>query len=103
MSSRPPRKPTAAPLPDAIDALYGLEPVFEPSQAQGESAANPQGTEFTPVQCPYCGEQFETLVDLSAGSANYIEDCQVCCQPIELSLEVDDAGALAGLTPRRTD
>jgi hypothetical protein len=37
-------------------------------------------------------------VDLSVGSFTYVEDCQVCCQPIELAGEVDDAGALVGVT-----
>jgi hypothetical protein len=96
------RKATSALHPDAIDALYGLEPVFEPGQAAACEPAGAQGTQFAPIQCPYCGESFEILADLSAGSASYIEDCQVCCQPIELSLEID-AGALCGLTARRSD
>jgi hypothetical protein len=103
MSSQRPRKPAAPLRPEAIDALYGLEPVYEPAQAQGQSAPGAHGTEFVAIQCPYCGERFETLVDLSAGAACYIEDCQVCCQPMELNLEVDDAGALASLAARRTD
>jgi hypothetical protein len=85
-----------------IDAAYGLEPVFEPGAgaAPGGSA---QGSEFHQVQCPYCGETFETLIDLSAGSATYIEDCQVCCQPIEFKVAVDHAGALESLTVGRGD
>jgi hypothetical protein len=102
MSAQRPRKPQTALPADAIDARYGLEPVFEPGQA-GAEADGAQGSQFEPIQCPYCGESFETLVDLSAGSASYIEDCQVCCQPIELNLEVDDAGALAALAARRAD
>jgi hypothetical protein len=93
------------PAPDAarqIDAEYGLEPVFEPETAPptGES---PGGGEFHEVQCPYCGEAFETLIDLSAGSATYIEDCQICCQPIEFKVEVDHAGALESLGVGRGD
>jgi hypothetical protein len=46
------------------------------------------------ITCPFCGERFEALVDRSAGSQSYIEDCPVCCQPIEMSLDVhgDDDG-----------
>ena len=33
------------------------------------------------IHCPYCGESFETVVDLSAGSRHYTEDCAVCCKP----------------------
>jgi hypothetical protein len=81
--------------------------VIEPSQDQ----AGTPGTEpaqFINVQCPYCGEPFETLVDTSGvdasgGSTCYIEDCQVCCRPIEMRLEVGMDGALIALTPRRSD
>ncbi|KIU43688.1 MULTISPECIES: CPXCG motif-containing cysteine-rich protein [Pseudomonas] len=38
--------------------------------------------------CPYCGEQVETTVDLSGGDQVYIEDCQVCCRPIVFVLQV---------------
>ncbi|VXC79230.1 Cysteine-rich CPXCG [Pseudomonas sp. 8Z] len=39
--------------------------------------------------CPYCGEPVETLLDLSAGDQAYIEDCPVCCRPIEFELHTD--------------
>ncbi len=44
------------------------------------------------VQCPYCGEQLDWLVDVSAGTQRYVEDCSVCCRPIEcrLALAGDD-------------
>ena len=81
---------------DAIDRLYGLEPVFEP-----ESDGSAGLTQFVTVQCPYCGEAFETVVDPSAGSFRYVEDCQVCCQPIELAGEIDEAGTLISVTAAR--
>jgi len=46
------------------------------------------------VHCPYCGEGFETAVDLSAGSQRYVEDCAVCCKPIEVTVKVSDDGEL---------
>ena len=42
------------------------------------------------VDCPYCGESYDTTVDLSAGDQMYVEDCAVCCRPITLVLEVAD-------------
>jgi hypothetical protein len=44
------------------------------------------------IQCPYCGESIEILIDASIPSQRYIEDCQVCCRPITLSVEVDEEG-----------
>ncbi|MES1926370.1 CPXCG motif-containing cysteine-rich protein [Salinisphaera sp. T31B1] len=47
------------------------------------------------IACPYCGETITVVVDCSAGSQRYIEDCFVCCQPIELIIEVAADGRLA--------
>lgn len=84
----------------SIDELYGLEPVYKPDELVADRL---EPTRFVNVQCPYCAEQFETQVDLTAGSFVYVEDCQVCCQPIELYVEVDDAGRLRAVNPRRMD
>jgi transcription elongation factor Elf1 len=40
------------------------------------------------VRCPFCGESISVLLDLSGGDQSYVEDCQVCCQPMQLSFEV---------------
>jgi Cysteine-rich CPXCG len=55
------------------------------------------------VDCPYCGEWFETVVETCDGSQDYIEDCQVCCRPIEFHLETGNDGELLMLTTRRDD
>ena len=90
-----------AQLDDAtIDELYGLEPVYEPDVAATRGGSP---IEVVVVNCPYCWEQYETQVDLTGGSSTYVEDCQVCCQPIELSLAVSDSGALVALLPNRMD
>jgi len=44
------------------------------------------------IHCPYCGESFTTIADGSAGDQAYIEDCQVCCRPIECRLTVTPDG-----------
>ena len=51
---------------------------------------NSQMLEWTSISCPYCGENFETSLDLSGGSQSYIEDCQVCCRPMGIRLTVYD-------------
>jgi transcription elongation factor Elf1 len=42
------------------------------------------------VQCPYCGEIIDVLIDTSVEQQDYIEDCSVCCRPIEFSVAVLD-------------
>jgi Cysteine-rich CPXCG len=82
-----------------IDQLYGLEPVFEP----GTAGAGVVPEAFVPVQCPYCGERLETRVDLTAGEREYIEDCEVCCRPIEFAIELEEDGALRAVRVQRVD
>ena len=38
--------------------------------------------------CPYCGEPITMLIDLSVNSQTYIEDCEVCCRPVEIRYKV---------------
>jgi hypothetical protein len=44
------------------------------------------GVEDVEVECPYCGEVFGILTDTCFPSVEMIEDCSVCCRPIQLSL-----------------
>jgi hypothetical protein len=83
---------------DSIDELYGLEPVWEPA---GGARLAPE--EFVAVCCPYCGERLETRVDLTGDEPCYVEDCEVCCRPIEFAVERDNGGALVALAVRRLD
>jgi transcription elongation factor Elf1 len=34
-------------------------------------------------QCPYCWESISILIDTSIAEQDYVEDCEVCCNPIE--------------------
>jgi hypothetical protein len=93
--------PPEKPLTDAeVDELYGLEPVIGADSLGTDKSA---AAEFVTVSCPYCGEPFETTADVSAGPCIYVEDCQICCQPIEMELRVDESGALSEVLTRRGD
>lgn len=46
--------------------------------------------ENEPITCPWCWESISVEFDLSAGAQRYIEDCQVCCQPIDISFDVEN-------------
>lgn len=48
--------------------------------------------ELVPVHCPNCGEAIELLVDCSVEQQEYIEDCQVCCRPIQILVSVNANG-----------
>ncbi|MFP4845361.1 CPXCG motif-containing cysteine-rich protein [Winogradskyella sp. PE311] len=36
-------------------------------------------------QCPYCWEEISMLIDTSQREQTYIEDCEICCNPIQIS------------------
>lgn len=43
------------------------------------------------ITCPYCMEEILVLVDPSAGERqDYVEDCQVCCRPIDISVDLTE-------------
>ena len=37
-------------------------------------------------QCPYCWQNISILLDPSVAEQTFIEDCEVCCQPIEIMI-----------------
>jgi transcription elongation factor Elf1 len=41
-------------------------------------------------QCPYCWEQISMLIDTSQSQQTYIEDCEICCNPIQLSVAIEN-------------
>jgi len=85
--------------PQSVDELYGLEPVFEPS----EHPASAELGAFVELQCPWCAEVYGSAIDLTDHSRLYIEDCQVCYKPIEVSLDVSDGGELLSASTSRAD
>src|ERR1051325_9060207 len=58
------------------------------------------------IQCPYCGQRFELVIDTSVDSQRFGTDCEVCCRPFEgivecapggiLSLQIAEPGGPAG-------
>ncbi|HEX9048288.1 MAG TPA: CPXCG motif-containing cysteine-rich protein [Verrucomicrobiae bacterium] len=46
--------------------------------------------EFVDIQCPYCGQTFEVVVDTSIGSQRFNTDCEICCRPFEVVVECEN-------------
>lgn len=47
------------------------------------------------IGCPYCGESIDILIDSSDTDQQYIEDCQVCCKPINFLVSESSNGELS--------
>jgi hypothetical protein len=39
--------------------------------------------------CPYCGEEISMILDTSVQRQTYVEDCEVCCNPIEITYAIE--------------
>jgi predicted DCC family thiol-disulfide oxidoreductase YuxK len=61
----------------------------------------PQALVYSDITCPYCYSNMSTEIDVSAGSQDYYEDCEVCCAPMELFIHVDDQGEIAQIDVKR--
>lgn len=61
-----------------------------------------QNLETAFIQCPYCWEQIEVVVDCSIEQQEYIEDCSVCCRPIVISVVISQ-GEIASIEARSED
>ena len=44
------------------------------------------------IRCPYCNESLVVLIDPQDMGQEYIEDCQVCCRPINFHVSTDFVG-----------
>ena len=55
------------------------------------------------ISCPYCGETITILVDGSLPEQQYVEDCQVCCRPIVLSVVVGSDGDVVVVATAEND
>ena len=40
--------------------------------------------------CPYCAAPISMLLDPSVAAQRYVEDCEVCCNPVEVAYEAED-------------
>jgi hypothetical protein len=52
------------------------------------------------VLCPYCGEPTELAIE-AAGRC--VEDCTVCCRPIDVVATMDEDGELEVQANRQDD
>ena len=55
-----------------------------------------------PVTCPYCWEEISLTVDTSVDDQSYVEDCPVCCHPMNVRVIADD-GELVDVQVERAD
>jgi hypothetical protein len=72
------------------DAFAGDDGSLDDDFPLGDGTADTGAT----VHCPYCGQQVEVALDPGSGThQEYVEDCEVCCRPWQVSVEYGSDGA----------
>lgn len=61
------------------------------------------GEEEIAAQCPYCFSKISFVCEIISGGQAYIEDCEVCCKPIQISYEADANNEMKSFLVRRLD
>lgn len=61
-------------------------------KAPSETPGSRQLLQETNIVCPYCGEVITILLDSPAEEQQYIEDCQVCCRPMDIRVNLSADG-----------
>jgi len=41
-------------------------------------------------KCPYCWQDISVIIEPSEKNQSYIEDCEICCNPINLKFEIEE-------------
>lgn len=75
----------------SVDALYGLEPVFQP----GSDPRQRPLADWAKIDCPHCWQSYEIVIDLTLGDQQLLEDCQHCCRGLAIFVSVIDDGRAA--------
>ena len=54
------------------------------------------------LKCPYCWQNISMILDASTGAQSYVEDCEVCCRPIQVSYNTDGS-EISGVVAQSLD
>lgn len=60
------------------------------------------GEQEITAQCPYCFSPISFVCEPFSGPQSYIEDCEVCCRPIQISYETEE-GEITAFAATRLD
>ena len=75
---------------DASDPERDPERSLDEEFPLGDGTADTEAT----VVCPYCAARVEIALDPGSGAfQEYVEDCEVCCQPWRVSVHYGDDGS----------
>jgi|GEM_PF-452014 len=72
------------PVGDVLDrSVWSLLPEVLHPEFVGEAVPHT-------LVCPHCAGNLDLMLDPSAGKQRYVEECSLCCRPVEVRLEAHD-------------
>jgi hypothetical protein len=48
-----------------------------------------------PIQCPFCGQSFDLVLDSSIPTQRFTTDCEICCRPFEVTAQCEPGEVLS--------
>lgn len=86
---KPAAKPKGKPAEPPAEPPKPLPPPLpaEELEEEGEPLAEESERFFL---CPLCGARVSVLLDPSVEAQTLIEDCEVCCQPLEIKYTIEE-------------
>lgn len=56
------------------------------------------GVTFASVRCPFCGESIELAIEMTLAHQQYVEDCEVCCRPMIVTIDASQEEPVVNVT-----
>ena len=47
------------------------------------------------LQCPFCGQRFDVMLDTSLSEQQFTTDCEICCRPFIVVAECEPGEILS--------
>ena len=47
------------------------------------------------IQCPFCCQRFDLVIDTSVAEQRFTTDCEICCRPFEVIAECEPGEILS--------
>ena len=85
-----PARSRKAPPARAVRSNGGGEKAASADDFTFEEPPAPPPMQWVEIQCPYCGEHMDIRIDPSEEGQVLVQDCAVCCKPVELAVEVEE-------------
>jgi hypothetical protein len=77
-------------LDDLLALVADENPDVPPLEREDDDDSDEAGLAVRTISCPHCGEPVVVELELDGGDQETVQDCSVCCRPIQLTWSTSD-------------